>query len=106
VVLGGALRLSADVALPLGAGDWVFTAATGTSLASLDAFDALVGGSTRFAAVLPGGLGALQQFTVGSLRLVVDRPGRGSGGCRSTCSPTPSGTWWRTPWSSPGSPPA
>jgi hypothetical protein len=75
VVLGGRLRLGADVALPLGTGDWVFTAGTGTPLADLGAFDALVGGSTSFAGVLPGGLGALRQFTVGSLRLVVDPTG-------------------------------
>ncbi len=75
VVLGGRLRLGADVALPLGSGDWVFTAGTGTPLADLGAFDALVGGSASFAGVLPGGLGSLQQFTVGSLRLVVDPVG-------------------------------
>ncbi|HEX8172017.1 MAG TPA: hypothetical protein VF824_15880 [Thermoanaerobaculia bacterium] len=74
VLLGGTLQLGANLLLPIGTGNWTFTASSSTSLASLDAFNSTVGGSS-FAALLPASLGALPQFTLGSLTLIVNPTG-------------------------------
>lgn len=75
VLLGSTLQLSANILLPVGTGSWTFSAATSTSLASLDAFNALVGSGNSFASTLPAEFGGLGQYTLGALTLIVDPAG-------------------------------
>ncbi|HYH06198.1 MAG TPA: hypothetical protein VEK11_03965 [Thermoanaerobaculia bacterium] len=72
-LFGETLQLSASISLPVGKGNWTFSATAASSLAGLDAFNSLVGGdSTTFADTLPGGLGDLPEYTLGCLTLVVN----------------------------------
>ncbi|MET0553828.1 MAG: LysM domain-containing protein [Vicinamibacteria bacterium] len=70
-VIADTVVLTADLPLPIGAGNWVLQTGAEVPLPSLGDLARFVGGAD-LAAILPGGLGDIGAFTLTALRFVVD----------------------------------
>ncbi|MHA6843188.1 hemagglutinin [Ralstonia pseudosolanacearum] len=71
VDLGASLRVSANIALPIGQGPWTFSARSTRPINALDAIGGLFG-SNDLAQSLPAGLGALASYVLQNLSFTFD----------------------------------